>query len=81
MIKNGQLIPLRRFPPSSEKMSHRRHRRNEARYAPAMSARVVTPMTFASAYDSILSTTSGLTLVLFVLQPVEPVFDSIQKVK
>src|SRR6266576_4573596 len=48
---------LRRVPPSSEKMSHRRHRRSEAKYAPIRRACKVIAMIFASIKGNIRSTT------------------------
>ena len=49
---------LRRVPPSSEKMSHRRHRRNEAKYTPARNASKVRAVMNVWMVDSISGTTS-----------------------
>ena len=63
---------LRRVPPSSEKMSHRRHRRNVAKCVPVRSACKVVAMRYIWMVDSILTTISisNLTLV-FILWLVE----------
>ena len=49
---------LRRVPPSSEKMSHRRHRRNVAKCVPVRSACKVVAMRYIWMVDSISGTTS-----------------------
>ena len=48
-------MTLRRLPPSSEKMSHRRHKRNEAKYTPIRSACKVVAMIYALMTESIIS--------------------------
>jgi len=72
MIKKGRWMGLRRVPPSSEKMSHRRHRRNEVNCTPVKSACKVVSMMATSRINSISSTisTSNLVTPIFILWPV-----------
>ncbi len=72
MIKKGRWMGLRRVPPSSEKMSHRRHRRNEAEYTPIRNACKVVAMRTASAKGNIWSTTATCNLTrIFILWPIQ----------
>ena len=48
MLRKGQWMAPRRAPPSSEKTSHRRHRRHEAKYIPIRIACTVIPMIYTS---------------------------------
>jgi len=73
MIKKGKWMGLRRVPPLSEKMSHRRHTRNEVKYTPVKSACKVVAMVNALMTDNIWSTTAtcNLTRMFILLWPVQ----------